>query len=49
MHFHCQNMAGLCVQQQQQQQQQFICTVLNKKKLQIELNEYISDSASVSV
>ena len=30
---------------QQQQQQQFICTVLHKKKLQIELNEYISDWA----
>ena len=25
----------------QQQQQQFICTVLYKKKLQVELNEYI--------
>ena len=32
-------------QVQQQQQQQFICTVLYKKKLQIEINEYMSDWA----
>ena len=29
-------------QQQQQKQQQFICTVLYKKNLQVELNEYIA-------